>query len=102
MSVETTKADQLRAMREAKSSRGGGESRPAAKIRPSRLTIGNSVEAVESNINGSVRTAIAGVAPGPRDPQPSKYDCPVCAARRMAKRASQAKFRRKQAEKRKP
>lgn len=102
-----SKLDQIRALGAAKSSRGSrvalamadsnisDESRAARKNAAEQIPDSPKHRPTGKLSGGPERNG--GVAPVPRE---TKYDCPVCAARRQAKSASQAKWRRRQAQKR--
>jgi hypothetical protein len=84
-----TRQDELRAMRERKFAKSAKTSRGSTEGRAMVVTATLSKKDIPAK-------AEAGIKPSPREPKKEpKYVCPVCEARRLAKRASMAKWRAK-------
>jgi hypothetical protein len=85
-----TRQDELRAMRERKFAKSAKISRGSTEGRAMVVTATLSKKDIPAK-------AEAGIKPSPREAKKKepKYVCPVCEARRLAKRASMAKWRAK-------
>lgn len=105
MDKAPSKFDQLRALREVKSSRGVTPNTRKSVVGEDGARMRLSVE-TDPATDGTARKAPMARStrldkpqpgkeyrPGPREPLVSE-NCPVCAARRLAKRVAQAKWRK--------